>query len=565
MRCFSSGFLLLAAVCIPLYAATPGLVSVSPSSGSGLNPTFTFTISDSAGFQDIKGVNVLINSSFSGTNACWLFLDISSTRNTITLASDDASTWISTTTNVTPGNSQCIFSRNGFTVSGSGNTLTWTIALNFFSGFAGAKTVYLRAVDQAGNDSGYRGMSSWTVGSATATPDFSVTATPSSQTIAPGASASYTLAIAALNGFSGQAGYYATVSPSGPTVTFSPDTVAVNNNTVNVTMNVATTAAMSQTTTITATVFSGNLQHMATVTLNFSGGAPAIAISPSSGSGASQTFAVAASDPLGFSDLRFFNVLFSSGVSGSNACWLYFQPSGANQGTLYLASNDTSFWTPSTGAGTLSNSQCSASGFSVSGSGSTLTLNLPLSFGAAWAGTTKNVYLRLVNNTGADTGYQLAGQWTIPSGGGGGAPQAPTVSVNPASGSGSSQVFSFVASDTQGAGAISGMNLLINSAFTGSNGCWIFFDSASRLYLASDDVSTWSPLDLGSAATVGNSQCSVSGAGSSRTASGNDLTVNIAVTFRPAFAGAKSIFLRAFDSSTGLDSGYQSRGSWTVF
>ena len=55
----------------------------------------------------------------------------------------------------------------------------------------------------------------------------------------------------------------------------------------------------------------------------------------------------------------------------------------------------------------------------------------------------------------------------------------------------------------------------------------------------------------------------MNGIGSSASGSGNNLTLHIALTFKPAFAGQKTIFMSA-KSSGGLESGYQQRGSWTV-
>ena len=44
---------------------------------------------------------------------------------------------------------------------------------------------------------------------------------------------------------------------------------------------------------------------------------------------------------------------------------------------------------------------------------------------------------------------------------------------------------------------------------------------------------------------------------------GNTLTLNVTVTFQPAFSGAKNIYLYAVDVS-GSNSGWQQRGAWTV-
>jgi hypothetical protein len=71
------------------------------------------------------------------------------------------------------------------------------------------------------------------------------------------------------------------------------------------------------------------------------------------------------------------------------------------------------------------------------------------------------------------------------------------------------------------------------------------------------------PVTPGAAMTVQNSQCTLNGAGSSVSSSVNNLTVNVALTFKPAFAGAKNVYLNAVDSGA-LWSNWQLRGNWTA-
>jgi hypothetical protein len=70
------------------------------------------------------------------------------------------------------------------------------------------------------------------------------------------------------------------------------------------------------------------------------------------------------------------------------------------------------------------------------------------------------------------------------------------------------------------------------------------------------------PLALGSGGTLQNSQCTVSGSGSSATGSGNNLTVSLALGFKSSFAGAKNTYMQV--AGTGGDSGWQQKGTWTV-
>jgi hypothetical protein len=49
---------------------------------------------------------------------------------------------------------------------------------------------------------------------------------------------------------------------------------------------------------------------------------------------------------------------------------------------------------------------------------------------------------------------------------------------------------------------------------------------------------------------------------SSVTLAGNTLTLNLAVRFKPEYAGSKNIYMYAF--AGGVVSGWQDRGDWTV-
>jgi hypothetical protein len=99
----------------------------------------------------------------------------------------------------------------------------------------------------------------------TQAPDFSVSAVPGSQTVTPGAVASYLATVNALNGFSGSVSFGVTGLPAGATASFAPATVSGAGGT---TLSVSTSpasAAGSSTLTITGT--SGSLVRSASVTL----------------------------------------------------------------------------------------------------------------------------------------------------------------------------------------------------------------------------------------------------------------------------------------------------------
>jgi PKD repeat protein len=70
--------------------------------------------------------------------------------------------------------------------------------------------------------------------------DFTLSATPSSRTVIPGGSTTYTATVSPVNGFTGSVGFTVTGLPSGATAAFNPTSVTTSGST---TMSVSTTAA----------------------------------------------------------------------------------------------------------------------------------------------------------------------------------------------------------------------------------------------------------------------------------------------------------------------------------
>jgi hypothetical protein len=137
--------------------------------------------------------------------------------------------------------------------------------------------------------------------------------------------------------------------------------------------------------------------------------------------------------------------------------------------------------------------------------------------------------------------------------------------VTPSSGSGSSQTFSFVYSDPNGFADLPWVQVLINSPLSQASSCVLHYNRlTNQVSLVNDANTAWlGPLTLGAAGTLENGQCAVSGATSSASGSGTSLTVNLALSFKPAFAGVKTIYMQTQDTA-GWGTGWQARGSWTV-
>jgi hypothetical protein len=209
----------------------------------------------------------------------------------------------------------------------------------------------------------------------------------------------------------------------------------------------------------------------------------------------------------------------------------------------------------------LQNSQCSVNigTSSASVSGNTMTLNLAMSFPPGYAGA-KKVYMEAFNGT-ADSGWAQYGTWTVGSGGPVAGPPMP-VSVAPSAGSGASQLFTFTFTDAGGATSIVSTALDISTTLAAAGSCYLYFARGSNLlYLAQDNGLFSNKAVVGSTGTLQNSQCTVNTGTSSVSVSGNTLTLNLAISFQAGYAGAKNVYMEAFD---GADSGWMRRGTWTV-
>jgi hypothetical protein len=294
-------------------------------------------------------------------------------------------------------------------------------------------------------------------------------------------------------------------------------------------------------------------------------GPQAVSVTPSSGFGSTQTFALQYSDSAGASSLQQIWGYFSAtlGNPASQSCMLYYTVA-INQ--INLLSDDGMAWQAATlgSVATLQNSQCSinvATATVVATGGNTLTLGLAMTFQAAFAGT-KNIYLRAIDVSGSASAWQQLGSWTVGSSAGAPAP----VSVTPSSGSGASQSFALQYSDTAAAASLEQVWVYFNATLANpaSNACLLYYTLATnQISLLGDNGMTWQAATLGSAATLENSQCSLNVAATTVQVSGNTLTLSPAMTFQASFAGPKNIYLYAGDVS-GADSGWQELGTWTV-
>jgi hypothetical protein len=136
-----------------------------------------------------------------------------------------------------------------------------------------------------------------------ATPDFSLSASPSSVSVVQGSNGPSTITVNPLNGFSGSVSLSASGLPAGVTATFNP-TSTTGSSTLTFT---ASSTATVGTSTVTITGTSGALTHTTTISLTVTSNAPApdftISVSPTSLSvarGTSGTYTVTITGKNGF-------------------------------------------------------------------------------------------------------------------------------------------------------------------------------------------------------------------------------------------------------------------------
>jgi hypothetical protein len=139
-----------------------------------------------------------------------------------------------------------------------------------------------------------------------------------------------------------------------------------------------------------------------------------VSVSPSSGTGASQTFSFLFTDVNGTSDLTDAQMIFNSSLTGVSGCYINTDPIHK---LLSLASDAGNTWLGPVTVGTgssLQNSQCtlSAASSNVVSSGNNVTVTLTLTFQPAFAGA-RNVWGYAQNAESQTSSWAQLGTWTV--------------------------------------------------------------------------------------------------------------------------------------------------------
>ena len=153
------------------------------------------------------------------------------------------------------------------------------------------------------------------------------------------------------------------------------------------------------------------------VTVSYGGVLPnqpptADSVTPSSGRGPGTTFSYTASDPNGYQDLSFVQMMINDTLTSANSCLVWYAP-GNNR--MYLRSDDGASWLGPLlvgSPGTLQNSQCEVDvgNSSVASGGTTLTVHLAVQL---TLNGVKNNWLWATDLAGQNSGWVLLGTWTV--------------------------------------------------------------------------------------------------------------------------------------------------------
>ena len=266
---------------------------------------------------------------------------------------------------------------------------------------------------------------------------------------------------------------------------------------------------------------------------------------PIAPAGNAQTVVTRFSHPAGAEYLGVVNVLINRALDGARACYLaYSRPydmlflvpdGGTAEGLIGPL-------TPG-GPGSISNGQCTVSGAGTSAvsSGNSLTLTLAVSYAAAFRGN-RVIYAAAQSISNISSGWQTMGAALIPEA----APSFPRPqSLAPATVSTASQVLAATFQDATNANNLQTVWLLMNSALDAGQSCYVaYFVPANLLFLYPDngDGSQATVIDLSGTNTIENSYCRISAQGSSAVKSGNQLTLTLNYTVKPAFAGPRALW-----------------------
>ncbi len=441
----------------------PTADAASPNNGAGSSQTLTVRFSSASGYTNLNTVYVLLNNTLSGSAGCWVYYQLAG--NSLYVVNDAGTA--AAGSGATPGsattlqNGECSVDVSRATASGSGNTLTLTLPITLKASFGGVETIYAYAADNGNLNSGWQTLGTW---QAPAPYNPAPTTDAVSPSTGAGASQAFTFTYSSGRGYtnlntvyalinttlSGTAGCWAYYQPgsnllylindagtaaTGPGV--SPGSSApLQNNQCSIDMSRVTAKGSGNTLSLvlpvtfkagfggTQTLFgyaydnsglnsgwktAGTWQSAVTVNP-----APtADSATPNSGTGVSPAFTFKYSSQAGYGNINTVYALINSTLSANSACWIYYRPASNTINLINDAANGAVGADAIPGSPvTLRNSQCSVdvSRVSATGAGPTLSLTVPVTFGANVT-STQVLYGFAIDNANLNSGWQVVGNW----------------------------------------------------------------------------------------------------------------------------------------------------------
>ncbi len=292
----------------------------------------------------------------------------------------------------------------------------------------------------------------------------------------------------------------------------------------------------------------------------------AVSVSPSSGSGSTVNFVATYSTILargGASALTSVALLVNSDATTNFGCYVTYTPSS----NALILFNDAAGSGGTTGRRREAPRPIERSVHadrrgegSVGLSGNTLTLTLSLAFIPRDSAATRPCTLWHPTRTATPVGWRR-GTWNVILL----RARAPwSIRFHPTAALGSTQIFTFVFSDTQNVANMTGLGMLFSSSpTTFTNACYLLYDGTKGvLGLYYDNLSGQSDRAIGSQTVLSNSQCSIGN--STYTISGLTFTITLAVTFKSGFNGPTNIYMYASDYVYGNNTGWVQEGTFQV-
>jgi hypothetical protein len=137
-------------------------------------------------------------------------------------------------------------------------------------------------------------------------------------------------------------------------------------------------------------------------------------------------------------------------------------------------------------------------------------------------------------------------------------------SLSPNTGAGATQTFTIVVTDPSGSADLNNLQLLFNTTPSRLSACNVNYDPSANKINLYDDGSTGfvGAVVPGSSDQVSNSQCTLSGTGSSYSTSGNTLTLTVALTFSATFTAQQNAYVYVQGNNGLNNGGWAQWGSW---